>query len=140
MIFPLLAFAMFDQPDMSPTDAGPIVLRVTDQESGKLLDQMELCSDTAKHLQIDFDDFENRPLLTVSMSKAGAIRLAAITTKFVGYEIDVVMDGEVIVSPRVMEPLLGDGLQISGIDTIAQAEQLMQSARGRCTDQKAQTE
>lgn len=140
MILPLVAFLLLGEPAMSPTDSPPIVFRIPEPASGQTLAQMEFCIDTIDHVAIGFDDFERRPVLNISLNETGQQRLATITARYVEYEAQITVDGEVLVSPRIMEPLLSGGLQISGIDTIAQAELLRQAARGHCSLPKANTE
>ncbi|MEM8724953.1 MAG: hypothetical protein AAGE86_05455 [Pseudomonadota bacterium] len=140
MILPFFPFLIINVPDMSVTDSPPIVFRIPDTSSDAMLDQFEICIDTVEYVDIGFDEYEGRPRLNISLNEAGSERLAAITTRYVNHDSQIVVGGNVLVSPRIMEPLLSDGLQISGIDTIAQAEQLRQAARGRCTIPKATAE
>lgn len=140
MILPLFPFLMIDVPDMSPTDSAPIVFQVPDPDTGKTLDRFEICIDTIEHVEIGRADGWGRPVLNVMLNKAGSQRLADLSTRYVGHETELALDGRVIVRPRILEPLLGGGLQITGVDTIAEAEQLLKAARGQCTLPKAKNE
>ncbi len=137
MILPAVAFLLFDEPDMSVTDSAPLIFSVADPDSGKALADIEFCTDSVVHVAMDFSDRGHQPIINFTLADAAAQKLAEVTTRYVGFEASLVIDGRVISSPRINEPITGGMMQVTGGDTINDAEQIVQAARGHCTLPKA---
>ncbi len=57
---------------------------------------------------------EQDDALWVELNEAGSARLLALTTRLVDHTLVVAVDGEVLFHPRVMEPIAGPAIQITG--------------------------
>ena len=71
---------------------------------------------------IDIDT--DRPALAILLDEAGTRQLAQLTTENLGKCLKILVDGEVIVASVIVEPILGGGLQVSGISTSEDANLL----------------
>jgi len=140
MILPLFAFLLFDEPARSMTQSPPVFFTIIDESDGTPLDGMELCHGTVANATIDFSGFRGEPVVNIALNEAMTQRFAEITTRYTGYTAELTLAGRVLVTPRVMEPLSSGSFQISGFETTAQAERVLQAVRGQCTTTKADTE
>jgi preprotein translocase subunit SecD len=71
------------------------------------------------------------PVINMVLTAQGARRLADITRRNVGKDLALRIDGKVLSSPRVMEPVLGGQLMISGIGTVEEAQAIAASISGK---------
>jgi preprotein translocase subunit SecD len=67
----------------------------------------------------------NEPVVNFHFSEKGASRFGKLTSDNVGKSIAIVLDRLVISAPRIMEPILGGNVQISGQFTTAEASNLV---------------
>lgn len=74
--------------------------------------------------QPTFDSRTNNPVVSFRFDSRGAKKFADITTKNVDRPFAIVLDGEVISAPRIVEPILGGSGQITGNFTVAGAQDL----------------
>lgn len=56
-----------------------------------------------------------RPAAQITFSTAGAQTFADLTTAAVDEELPISLNGRVVASPRVMEPILGGEVQLTGV-------------------------
>ncbi len=59
-------------------------------------------------------DDGNQPVLQIELTPDAGQRLEDFTTAHVGEEVAIVVDGEVVLQPRVRDPIAGGRLEISG--------------------------
>ena len=85
--------------------AEPLVLEVADAQPG-------------------FDQRTNEPIVAFRLTPAAARRFADFTRENVGKVVDVRVDGRVVTSPVVREPILGGAGQISGNLSLIQAKEM----------------
>jgi len=123
---------------LEPTDEAPIVFRIVEEDAGKSGAEFEICFEKVEFVDFAESDHWGQIALNISLNEYGALELAKATIPNVGAQADLIFEGEVIVSPIIQEPLLGGNFQITGIETIARAEQIRQAVLGRCTDLKAE--
>jgi protein-export membrane protein SecD len=71
------------------------------------------------------DPVTNEPVVNFHFSEKGANRFGKLTSDNVGKSIAIVLDRLVISAPRIMEPILGGNVQISGQFTTAEASNLV---------------
>lgn len=67
---------------------------------------------------------DGQPVVNISFDAAGAEKFARITSANVGQPFAIVIDGEVLSTPIINEPIVGGQAQISGNFTQQSAEQL----------------
>ena len=72
-----------------------------------------------------------QPLVNVRLSPAGAVQFEALTRAFVGREMPIQVGGELLSNPRVMEPIVGGQVQISGLITVEAAKALASKIMGK---------
>ena len=60
------------------------------------------------------DPSTRRPVVNISFTERGARRLAEVSGSNVGNPIAVILDGKIVSTPIIMEPIEGGALQISG--------------------------
>jgi preprotein translocase subunit SecD len=141
MFLPLAAFVMLaDGParrPFQPSNSPPIVFEIAAESNREAGARFEICFEKVNWAEISEAHGFGHNTLSISLNELGAKQLAAMTTAHVGAKADLVLEGEIIQSPIIHGPILSGGLAISGIRTIAQAEQLLQALRGHCTDLKA---
>lgn len=65
-------------------------------------------------VQLATDPYADMPVLNFNFSKEAAEALGRVSTDLVGQPMPVVIDGETVMSPIVMEPILGGEMQLSG--------------------------
>lgn len=140
LILPLTPFLLFDAPVLRPSNAEPIVFRIPSEAPGPALSSFEICFDKVESVQIGSPDSFGSLRVSIVLNDVGAKELADATIANTGKQAEVVQGDDVIVSPIINEPLLAGGFEISGLDTIARAEQLRQALLGRCTPAKDETE
>lgn len=70
------------------------------------------------------DALSAQPTVNLVLNDSGRDRLAKVTTDQVGRILAVVVDGTLLTAPVIREPILGGGLQISGLLSLAEARDL----------------
>jgi preprotein translocase subunit SecD len=81
-----------------PASAAPLVLEVMRATTG-------------------FDPGTNRPNITIALTDTSKRAFAELTTDNVGAQMELRIDGKVIVKPVIREPILGGVVFISGVFT-----------------------
>lgn len=66
----------------------------------------------------------NQPIVGVTLNSGGTKKFGAITTKYTGKRLAIILDNNVISAPVIEEPILGGNASISGRFTMAQASNL----------------
>ncbi len=79
------------------------------------------------------DDFYGQPVVNVRWSEEGRRTFADFTRQHVGQRVDLLVGEEVVTSPVVQAPLEGAQIQITGLATLSEAEDIAR----RITDKKA---
>jgi preprotein translocase subunit SecD len=72
-----------------------------------------------------------QPLVNVRLSPAAAVRFAELTRANVGNELPIRVGGKILSNPRVLEPITGGAVQISGLMSIREAQLLARQITGR---------
>ncbi|WP_298465213.1 hypothetical protein [uncultured Erythrobacter sp.] len=139
MILPLFPFLMVYVPDMSATDSPPAIFRMVGDEGSGASQEIELCTDTVVTARIEAN-YLGYPTINLTLTESAGARMAALTSASVGEQAEISVEGSILVRPRIQTPMLEQSFSISGLDTFADAERLMQAVRGRCVAMKADTE
>ncbi|WP_020180641.1 hypothetical protein [Methylopila sp. M107] len=71
-----------------------------------------------------FDQRTAEPVVAITLTPEGARAFGRFTAARVGETIHLRVGGKVMSSPRIMEPIVGGALQISGLDSVAAAQDL----------------
>jgi preprotein translocase subunit SecD len=74
--------------------------------------------------QQGFDQKTNEPVVNIQFDSEGGKRFARMTQQNTGKLFAIILDGKVISAPRINEPILGGGSQISGSFTVETANAL----------------
>jgi preprotein translocase subunit SecD len=74
--------------------------------------------------QASFDERTNEPVVRYRLIQSSARRFAAFTTRNVGRKVEFRVDGRVVMSPVIREPILGGMGQISAGFNINQAKDI----------------
>lgn len=77
-------------------------------------------------------DMADQPALVLRLTPEGARTLGEVTARSLGEPLAVLLDGEVLSVPRVMEPIFGGTVQISGAfspQEVAEMASLLQSGQ-----------
>ena len=74
--------------------------------------------------QPGFDSRTNEPIVNFRFTLKGAQAFAEATTQNVGRPLAIVLDGEVISAPRILQPITGGAGQISGRFTVEEVNRL----------------
>lgn len=87
-----------------------------------LLSGVDIESATAQ-----FDTYFGVPIVNLVLTRDGGRRLAQVTTQNVGRALAIVVNGRLIMAPVIRDPILGGRVQISGLDSMAEATDLARS-------------
>jgi len=120
---PVAAAIEFRQAEMEP---GPGLTPVEkDGFTHYLLpDVIVSTSDIASAAQ-GFDPVWGQPIVSLVLTDAGRDRLAAFTRTHVGKTLAITVDGALLVAPVIREPIMGGTLQIAGMRSFVEAQDLV---------------
>lgn len=82
-----------------------------------------LTGDMLSDSRVTFDTY-NQPQVFIEWNSKGAYRFAQITTQYKGELLGIVLDGSVLSSPVIKEPILGGSNVIHGSFSVQQAQEL----------------
>ncbi|MCL6249468.1 protein translocase subunit SecD [Altererythrobacter sp. KTW20L] len=71
-----------------------------------------------------FNPDDNTPAVSITFDSVGAERFARLTTENVGQQFAIILDGEVLSAPRILQPIYGGSSQITGGFSLQQATSL----------------
>lgn len=78
-------------------------------------------------------DPSNRPVVSISLSKAAGERFAELTKAHVGDNITIFVCGVFVIDPVLMEPILDGKIQIAGSFTVEETQEMAaQLETGMC--------
>lgn len=83
-----------------------------------------LKGDRIRDARVSFSSQSSDAMVSMSFDDQGASKFGDITTKSVGRNLAIVLDGKVQSAPRINEPILGGDAQISGNFTAQEASDL----------------
>lgn len=92
--------------------------------------QVLLAGDNILDAISGMDERSGFPVVNVRFDQKAAEQLANITKANVGNRLAIVMDGKILSAPRIVEPILGGSIQISGQFTTKEADSLAMMLRG----------
>ncbi len=75
------------------------------------------------------DPQTNQPVVSITFDQQGGAKFAKLTSENVHRPFAIILDGKVLSAPSIDEPILGGSAQISGVGSIAEANQLAISLR-----------
>ncbi len=107
-----------------PGEPGTTMLADARGRTAPILDRVELAGDRLSDARVGFDPRTNEPLVSFRFDNAGATRFAEITKANVGRPFAIVLDGKVLSTPVIREPITGGAGQISGDFTVETANDL----------------
>ena len=76
-------------------------------------------------------DLSGQATILITFSTAAAKRLETLTAAHIGKPIEIMLDGTVLITPIVREPIAGGTVQISGTLTFEAAAKLAKSISGK---------
>ena len=77
-----------------------------------------------------FDPSTTYPMVLLTFSETGQRKFAAAQQDRVGDVLEIALDGELIATPVLMEPIVGAEIMIAGNFTVAEAVRLAERLRG----------
>lgn len=80
--------------------------------------------DQLANAQQSFDQQTNAPVVTITFDQQGGAKFAKLTTENVKKPFAIILDGKVLSSPVIEEPIIGGTARISGNFTVDSANQL----------------
>ncbi|MCM8557731.1 protein translocase subunit SecD [Sphingomicrobium sediminis] len=80
--------------------------------------------DQLENAQQSFDAQTNEPVVSIKFNPQGARRFGRVTQENVGEPFAMVLDGNVLSAPNIIQPILGGSAQIQGNFTVESANQL----------------
>ena len=124
-----LAFHMVDENALAKgvkhVPTGDIKLPMVGEDRFLLLKRKQILSgDHLIDAQVQFDQYDNRPVVYFSLNNLGAKKFADFTSKSIGKRLAIVLDGEVISAPVVNVPIVGGSGIIQGNFSIKSATDL----------------
>lgn len=90
------------------------VLHSAPYNSGVWVGTMPLCDAGPVETRKAVEEISGEEVLQITLGKAAAANLAALTTANVGHQLAVRVDGEIIMEPNINEPILGGSIQVMG--------------------------
>ncbi|MCZ8017504.1 protein translocase subunit SecD [Novosphingobium sp.] len=80
--------------------------------------------DRLTNAQQAFDQQTNEAIVNITFDQQGGAKFAKLTTENVGKPFAIILDGKVLSSPVINEPIIGGTARISGSFTVESANQL----------------
>jgi preprotein translocase subunit SecD len=74
---------------------------------------------------------EGKTSVSLQLTPAGAKKLARLTTDPVGQRLAIVIEGEFVMTPRILDPILGGRVLVTLNAPLAQAQQLVARIKTR---------
>ncbi|UKK84356.1 hypothetical protein L7H23_17575 [Sphingopyxis sp. BSN-002] len=99
--------------------------------SGAWVGTMPLCGAGPVETRKAVEEYNGEEVLQITLGKAAAADLAALTAANVGHQLAVRVDGEIIMEPNINEPITGGSIQVMG-STPADIDRLA-GLLARCT-------
>ncbi len=116
----IIELAGINDPDAAIATIGKTaMLEFKDEDGNTLLTGTDL-----KDAQPAMNQQNNQCVVNLEFSAEGADKFADATLKNVGRQISILLDGEVLTSPVVREPILGGRAEISGQRDLEEAQRL----------------
>lgn len=106
-------------------EAGPGLTQV-EKDGQSLYLRPEIIVSTADiaSAEMIFDPLWGQPTVSLVLKDAARDRLAAFTESHVGKILAVTVDGALLTAPVIQSPIPDGRLQISGVESLAQAQEL----------------
>lgn len=95
-----------------------------DEEGNPILGETLMTGKYLKSASVGFDQF-GKPKVDMEFNEEGAKLFEEITAKYIGKQIAIVLDGEVMSTPRVVEKIEGGRAEITGDFTVEEAKRLV---------------
>lgn len=99
------------------------LVKDTDEKGEPVLGETLMTGKYLKDAQVGFDQF-GKPKVNMQFTEEGAKKFEQITGKYVGQNLAIVLDGEVMSSPRIVQKIEGGSAEITGDFTIEEAKRL----------------
>lgn len=104
---------------LAPPEAPiPAELAIYNDEINWYVEKLDMCDRNVERAYLSTDLYTDAPVIQVSLTEQGGAWLAENSTKHVGRRMDVIVDGDIIMSPIIMEPIIGGSVQVNGGDGI----------------------
>lgn len=84
-----------------------------------------LSGDIITSADLAFDQYTERPFISLNLNDEGAKRFAALTGEMVGKQLAIVVDGNVISAPVIRDSIAGGRLAVSGNFTMQSAQDIV---------------
>lgn len=92
--------------------------------SGQFLEPVPLTGAQLKSAQPRFDQQTSAPMVAIEFDEAGAKEFGIITEKNQGRQLAILLDGQLIMAPKINEPIYGGQAVINGLTGPDEAKQL----------------
>lgn len=106
------------------TLAQSFAIHSTPFNTGVWIGTMPLCDAGPVETRKSVDEYSGEQVLQITLSKADAENLAALTTANVGNQLAVRVDGKLVMEPHINEPIMGGSIQVmapqSDLDRLAE--------------------
>lgn len=99
----------------APIDAEPA-------KNGVFAGDLQLCADSVEAASVRPEENTGRMVVSIILQPEAALAFGEMTGKLVGKALPITVDGKVIISPTVHEPIFGGAIQISGATTEEQSK------------------
>lgn len=83
-------------------------------------------------VEVGIDESSGKPVLFFGFTEEAAESLARVTTELVGQPVPVVIDGDTVMSPIVQAPILGGSMQLTGMFSKAELDDLAERLSPPC--------
>lgn len=136
---PFLALALSaceDEGLKPPARVIPAELQIKSKNGLIKLEKLEMCDAYVSKVVLGRDPRTEQPALFLLMTEAGGAWLAENTTKYVNHNMDLIADGDLVISPIIMEPIVGGEMQVSG-DTGFDLERIGRALISPCKGSRA---
>ena len=119
----ILEFRLVAEKDAVAADFD-LLLERADKNKIPVLKQAVISADDLVDAQPGLDPLSSAPIIKFRFNSRGRQQLAAVTTENVGRVLAIVLNGEVVSAPRIMEPITGGWGQISGQFTVTETNDM----------------
>ncbi|NMW30980.1 hypothetical protein HKD42_02760 [Altererythrobacter sp. RZ02] len=100
-------------------------------KKGVFVGSLQLCADTVETASARPEEYTGQMVVSIILRPASTQTFSEMTNEFVGKPLPITLDGEVVISPTVYEPIFGGAIAISGV-TVAQQSRLVAAFTQPC--------
>lgn len=105
--------------------------QVAKVQQGVFVGDLQLCSESVEEISVRPEEHTGQMVVSIILEPSTATRFGELTQRLIGQSLPIMLDGKVIISPIVWEPIFGGAIQITGA-TIEEQKRLVTAMQQPC--------